>query len=215
MAVLAKSRLRGDLGSAGIRGRAPPTQMRINIDFGGRRLSGHVRKRRVGHRHSASTGMSPKALDEKLYFAKDLTDSSVLADHQCMGSDPYGPYQAKQSRLHAPPPSFGECEEDPTSPSLVVERALPKAGRRERPASSSLRNPRIARAGHAFRETLFSSTGTPDRRVRLSYGGRDRQENGCRETRLTGDQLPRFEPVTWSQGRRIILLQHREHEEGA
>ncbi len=55
----------------------------------------------------ASTGMSPKAHSETLYFARDLTDSSVLADISAWGSDPNGPYQANAS--------FGECEEDPTS----------------------------------------------------------------------------------------------------
>jgi pseudomonalisin len=55
----------------------------------------------------ASTGMSPEARSETLFFAKDLTDSSVLADISAWGSDPNGPYQANAS--------FGECEEDPTS----------------------------------------------------------------------------------------------------
>ncbi len=51
--------------------------------------------------------MSPEARSETLYFAKDLTDPSVLADISAWGSDPNGPYQANAS--------FGECEEDPTS----------------------------------------------------------------------------------------------------
>ncbi|MGH9095031.1 MAG: S53 family peptidase, partial [Acidimicrobiales bacterium] len=56
----------------------------------------------------ASTGMAPKAFGETLYFAKDLTDPSVLGDIAAWGSDPNGPYQANAS--------FGECEQDPTSP---------------------------------------------------------------------------------------------------
>ena len=55
----------------------------------------------------ASTGMAPKAVGETLYFAKDLTDSSVLADISAWSSDPKGPKQASAS--------LGECEQDPTS----------------------------------------------------------------------------------------------------
>lgn len=59
----------------------------------------------------ASTGMAPKAAGETLYFGKDLTDSTTLAEFQAWASDPKGPLQANAS--------FGECEEDPTSPVLV------------------------------------------------------------------------------------------------
>ncbi|GAC1476879.1 MAG: hypothetical protein NVS1B12_11160 [Acidimicrobiales bacterium] len=55
----------------------------------------------------ASTGMAPKALGETLYFAKDLSDSSVLADIAAWSSDRNGPMQASAS--------LGECEQDPTS----------------------------------------------------------------------------------------------------
>ena len=55
----------------------------------------------------ASTGMAPKAAGETLYFAKDLTDSSVLADIAAWSSDAHGPMQASAS--------LGECEQDPTS----------------------------------------------------------------------------------------------------
>jgi pseudomonalisin len=55
----------------------------------------------------ASTGMAPEARSETLFFAKDLTDPSVLADISAWGSDKNGPNQANAS--------FGECEEDPTS----------------------------------------------------------------------------------------------------
>ncbi|HET9732379.1 MAG TPA: protease pro-enzyme activation domain-containing protein [Acidimicrobiales bacterium] len=58
----------------------------------------------------ASTGMAPKAAGETLYFAKDLTDSSVLGDFTAWSNDSGGPLQANAS--------FGECEEDPTSPVL-------------------------------------------------------------------------------------------------
>ncbi|MBV9280270.1 MAG: hypothetical protein JOZ41_09335, partial [Chloroflexi bacterium] len=58
----------------------------------------------------ASTGMAPKAFGETLYFAKDLGDSSVLADFQAWSGDSSGPLQANAS--------FGECEQDPTSQSL-------------------------------------------------------------------------------------------------
>jgi pseudomonalisin len=68
----------------------------------------------------ASTGMSPKALYEELYFAKDLTDPSVLADISAWGSDPHGPYQANAS--------FGECEEDPTSPVTGGGTSTPEGG---------------------------------------------------------------------------------------
>ena len=59
----------------------------------------------------ASTGMAPKAAGETWYFGKDLTDSTTLAEFQAWASDPNGPLQANAS--------FGECEEDPTSPVLV------------------------------------------------------------------------------------------------
>lgn len=59
----------------------------------------------------ASTGMAPKAAGETLYFGKDLTDSTTLAEFQAWASDPNGPLQANAS--------FGECEEDPTSPVLI------------------------------------------------------------------------------------------------
>ena len=68
----------------------------------------------------ASTGMSPKALYEELYFARDLTDPSVLADISAWGSDPHGPYQANAS--------FGECEEDPTSPVTGGGVSTPEGG---------------------------------------------------------------------------------------
>ena len=55
----------------------------------------------------ASTGMAPKALGETLYFAKDLTDTSVLTDIAAWSSDRGGPMQASAS--------LGECEQDPTS----------------------------------------------------------------------------------------------------
>jgi len=55
----------------------------------------------------ASTGMAPKAAGETLYFAKDLSDSAVLADFVAWGTDRNGPMQANAS--------FGECEQDPTS----------------------------------------------------------------------------------------------------
>jgi len=56
----------------------------------------------------ATTGMAPKAFGETWYFAKDLTDASVLGDIQAFQGDTSGPMQANAS--------FGECEEDPTSP---------------------------------------------------------------------------------------------------
>lgn len=56
----------------------------------------------------ASGGMSPKAYGETWYFAKDLTNSSVLMDINAFEADAHGPMQANAS--------FGECEEDPTSP---------------------------------------------------------------------------------------------------
>jgi pseudomonalisin len=68
----------------------------------------------------ASTGMSPKALYEELYFARDLTDPSVLADISAWGSDPHGPYEANAS--------FGECEEDPTSPVSGGGTSTPEGG---------------------------------------------------------------------------------------
>ncbi|MBV9100345.1 MAG: hypothetical protein JOZ46_12430 [Candidatus Dormibacteraeota bacterium] len=55
----------------------------------------------------ASTGMAPKAYGETLIFAKDLTDPSVLADFQAFEGD------ANVMQANA---SFGECEQDPTSP---------------------------------------------------------------------------------------------------
>lgn len=56
----------------------------------------------------ASTGMAPKASSETLYFAKDLTDPSVLGDFVAFQGDTNGPMQANAS--------FGECEQDPSSP---------------------------------------------------------------------------------------------------
>ena len=56
----------------------------------------------------ASTGMAPKAYGETLIFAKDLTDSSTLADFSAFETNRHGPLQANAS--------FGECEQDPTSP---------------------------------------------------------------------------------------------------
>ncbi len=56
----------------------------------------------------ASTGMAPKASSETLYFAKDLTDPSVLGDFVAFQGDTSGPMQANAS--------FGECEQDPSSP---------------------------------------------------------------------------------------------------
>ncbi len=56
----------------------------------------------------ASTGMAPKASSETLYFAKDLTDPSVLGDFAAFQGDATGPMQANAS--------FGECEQDPTTP---------------------------------------------------------------------------------------------------
>ena len=56
----------------------------------------------------SSSGMAPKAAGETWYFAKDLTDPSVLGDITAFQADTNGPMQANAS--------FGECEEDPTSP---------------------------------------------------------------------------------------------------
>jgi subtilase family serine protease len=53
----------------------------------------------------SSTGMSPEALGETLYFGKDLTDASVLNVFNSWADDPTGPLQASAS--------YGECEENP------------------------------------------------------------------------------------------------------
>lgn len=56
----------------------------------------------------SSTGMSPEAYGETLYFAHDLTDASVEADFSTWADDPTGPLQANAS--------FGECEENLGNP---------------------------------------------------------------------------------------------------
>jgi subtilase family serine protease len=56
----------------------------------------------------ASTGIAPKAYGETWIFGKDLTDSSILADFTAFSDTRNGPMQANAS--------FGECEQDPTSP---------------------------------------------------------------------------------------------------
>jgi pseudomonalisin len=53
----------------------------------------------------SSTGMSPEALGETLYFGSDLDDASVLNVFNTWADDPNGPLQASAS--------YGECEENP------------------------------------------------------------------------------------------------------
>lgn len=82
-------------------------QMRVTIDSVGDDFQDTSGSDEWDIDTQASTGMSPEARYEKLYFARDLTDASVLGDIEAWGSDPNGPMQANAS--------FGECEEDPTS----------------------------------------------------------------------------------------------------
>ncbi|HET6811767.1 MAG TPA: S53 family peptidase [Acidimicrobiales bacterium] len=102
----------------------------------------------------ASTGMAPKAYGETLYFAKDLTDSSVLADFQAWSGDANGPLQANAS--------FGECEEDPTSAVLEpTDNNAPTAGVLAGPAGVEFTSASETALEEATLQgkTLFSSTG--------------------------------------------------------
>ena len=83
-------------------------QIRINVDSVGDTFQDNSGSGEWDIDTQASTGMAPEARSETLFFANDLTDSSVLADMSAWESDPNGPYQANAS--------FGECEENPTSP---------------------------------------------------------------------------------------------------
>jgi subtilase family serine protease len=100
----------------------------------------------------ASTGMSPKVSGETWYFANDLTDASVLADIQDWETDPKGPLQANAS--------FGECEEDPTSPVTGGGASTPVGG-----AAGTAGVMFTAGTENALQQatlqgkTLFSSTG--------------------------------------------------------
>jgi pseudomonalisin len=105
----------------------------------------------------ASTGMAPKAAGETLYFADNLYDPAVLGDVSAWSGDATGPLQANAS--------FGECEQDPTSPVLEPDGMNDGTG----PGSQILAGP----AGAAFTQqvnqeleqatlagkTLFASTG--------------------------------------------------------
>ena len=100
----------------------------------------------------ASTGMAPKAQSETLYFAKDLTDPSVLADISAWGSDPNGPYQANAS--------FGECEEDPTSPVTGGGVSTPEGGAAGTAGVAFTQESENALEQATLQgKTLFSSTG--------------------------------------------------------
>ena len=100
----------------------------------------------------ASTGMSPKVSGETWYFANDLSDASVLADIQDWETDPKGPLQANAS--------FGECEEDPTSPVTGGGASTPAGG-----AAGTAGVMFTSGAENALQQatlqgkTLFSSTG--------------------------------------------------------
>ena len=59
----------------------------------------------------SSTGMSPDALGEMLYFGHDLSDESVLNVFNSWADDPNGPLQANAS--------YGECEENPVGDAPV------------------------------------------------------------------------------------------------
>jgi pseudomonalisin len=102
----------------------------------------------------ASTGMSPRAAGETLYFAKDLTDSSVLADFQAWSGDATGPLQANAS--------FGECEQDPTSAVLEpTDNDAPIGGVLAGPAGVEFTSASETALEEATLQgkTLFSSTG--------------------------------------------------------
>ncbi|MGH9063743.1 MAG: S53 family peptidase, partial [Acidimicrobiales bacterium] len=91
----------------------------------------------------ASTGMSPKAYGETLYFANDLTDASVEGDFSAWGSDQGGPLQANAS--------FGECEEDPTT--AVTGGAIGASAMFTKASENTLQQATLQG------KTLFSSTG--------------------------------------------------------
>ena len=102
----------------------------------------------------ASTGMAPRAYGETLYFAKDLGDSSVLADFQAWSGDANGPLQANAS--------FGECEEDPTSAALEpTYNTAPIGGVVAGPAGVEFTKASETTLEEAALQgkTLFSSTG--------------------------------------------------------
>lgn len=100
----------------------------------------------------ASTGMAPKASGETWYFGNDLSDASVLAIIQDWSSDPNGPLQANAS--------FGECEEDPSSPVTAGGVSTPAGG-----AAGTAGIAFTTGAENALQQatlqgkTLFSSTG--------------------------------------------------------
>ncbi|HET7386145.1 MAG TPA: S53 family peptidase [Nocardioidaceae bacterium] len=94
----------------------------------------------------ASTGMSPDALDEVLYFGHDLSDQSVLNVFNTWADDPHGPLQANAS--------YGECEENPAGDALGSTPAAFSAGQMFTLASEQA----LMKANMEGR-TLFSSSG--------------------------------------------------------
>ncbi|MFZ0665007.1 MAG: S53 family peptidase [Acidimicrobiales bacterium] len=100
----------------------------------------------------ASTGMAPEARSETLFFANDLTDPSVLADMSAWASDPNGPNQANAS--------FGECEENPTSPETSTGVSTPEGGTAGTAGVEfTTESENVLEQATLEGKTLFSSTG--------------------------------------------------------
>ena len=99
----------------------------------------------------ASTGMAPKAFGETLIFAKDLTDSSVLGDFSAFEAARHGPMQANAS--------FGECEQDPTSPATQGGTSGPAGLAGTAGIMFTRATENVLQQATLQGKTLFSSTG--------------------------------------------------------
>ncbi len=103
----------------------------------------------------SSTGMSPDALREVLYFGKDLSDADVLGVFSTWADDAHGPMQANAS--------YGECEENLVGDATnkVGESGLPDADMAEFSSSAmfTLKGEATLRKATMLGKSLFSSAG--------------------------------------------------------
>ena len=98
----------------------------------------------------SSTGMAPLAREERLYFGQDLTDASTLDVLSTWVGDPTGPKQASAS--------YGECEENPTSPVPALGTSLGGLAGSAGAVYTAAYEAKLQQAVNEGR-TLFSSTG--------------------------------------------------------
>ena len=140
----------------------------------------------------ASTGMAPKASGETLYFAKDLTDPSVLGDFEAFQGDTNGPMQANAS--------FGECEQDPTTPATGRRRGhWPRRPCRHGRAGMFTQARRtLCRRPPSRARRCSPRPATPGRRAPSCPRRSSAPATACQPA-LPRDQLPGVEPVCRSR----------------